>query len=120
MVQVEPEAIDMQPIQVVSTWDGPRLVFSIAGELDLSSSEPLVRSVSDSLSAFNGDRPDVEFDLSQLGFADVVGYRALLRVHDEIVERRAGAVRVSNLSGQVSWLFDVLTDCGYVIPFRTE
>jgi anti-anti-sigma factor len=120
VVKVDPEAIDIKPFRVRSTWNGSRLVCSLAGELDLLSGEAVVRSLSEALSALDGGRPDIELDLSELAFIDLAGYHALLLIHDDVVGQRHGLMRLSNANGQASQLFALLEESGHALPFATE
>jgi anti-anti-sigma factor len=115
--QVDPEAIDTKQVQVVTAWDGARTVVTIAGELDLLTAQPLVRSVADLNGALNGDA--VVMDLSKVSFIDATGYSALVEISRHL-DGNGSKVMAINIAPQVERFLQLVIECGYHPPFEID
>jgi anti-anti-sigma factor len=113
--QVDTEAIDNEPLQVVTAWEDSRAVLTIRGDLDLLTCDPLVNSVVDLDGALHtGD--SVALDLSGVSFLDAAGYSALVRICEHMDGDGTKVVAV-NPGPQVRRFLQLVVDCGYVPPF---
>jgi anti-sigma B factor antagonist len=92
-----------EPMTVTTSRHDDTTVVTLAGELDLHSSDLLATTVDDALAGAPGV---VEIDAGDLTFADSAGLRALLSAR-EAAEQRGVALRLGRISPALGRLLDM-------------
>jgi anti-anti-sigma factor len=92
-----------EPMSVSTSRKGDTVVITLAGELDLHSSELLSASVDDALAMAPAA---VEIDADALTFADSAGLRSLLGAR-EAAEQRGVALHLGRVSTPLGRLLDM-------------